>query len=129
MKKIEVIVPNRVLRKIIDNLNALFKEDVKNGKRTEGYPGLTIIEEVKGRGKGHFHTINWNGFEFKIDLFSKSKIETVVLDEDVEKIIKMVSDTVKNEKMDTKHMGKIFIYDVVDAFKIRDGKRGIEAIK
>jgi len=129
MKKIEVIVPNKVVKKIINELHKIFVKEVKENKRSDGYPGVTIIEEVKGRGKGHYHTITWSGVSFKVDLFAKSKIEIVVIDEDVERIINTIIDVVKNENLETKHMGKIFIYDVVDVVRIRDGKRGIEAIK
>jgi nitrogen regulatory protein P-II 1 len=129
MKKIEVIIPNKVVKKIIDELHKVFIKEVKENKRSDGYPGVTIIEEVKGRGKGHYHTITWSGVSFKVDLFAKSKIEIVVIDEDVERTINTIIDVVKNENLETKHMGKIFIYDVVDVVRIRDGKRGIEAIK
>ncbi len=129
MKKIEVIVPQVVVEVIKKRLKEIFGEDIKNGKRNEGYPGITIYE-VEGRGLGHGDIHIWGGKKFEVNTFPKSKIEMVVLDEDVERIVENIIVVVNESELvaDTKHKGKIFISTVDDCIRIRDRSRGEDAI-
>lgn len=129
MKKIEAIIPQKAVKPIVLSLNKYFEPYVQKNLRKQGYPGVTIIDEVSGRGKGHGHIYNWGGKDFEVNLFPKSKIEIIVIDDDVDEVVNLIISTVKNLDLNTKHLGKIFIYNVENAISIRDGKKGEEAIR
>jgi nitrogen regulatory protein P-II 1 len=113
MKKIEAIIR-------IEKLN-----EVKVSLADNGYVGLTTYE-VKGRGRQKGIVLQWRGVkEYRVDLLPKTKIELVVDDNDVQKVVEII-----REKAFTGRVGdgKIFILPVEDVIKIRTGERGKDAI-
>ena len=112
MKKIEAIIrPERleIVRKALEELS---------------YPGVTIFE-VKGHGKQKGITQQWRGQDYRIDFLPKLKIEIVVLDEDVSKMLNAITRNAKTGEMGD---GKIFILPVEGAIRIRTGEEGERAI-
>ena len=89
-----------------------------------GYPGMTITE-VKGHGKQKGVEQIWRGKKYKVDFLPKIKLEIVVLNEDAPKIIQAI---VRETRTGSIGDGKIFIYDVADAVRIRTGDYGDNAI-
>lgn len=112
MKKVEVIIRPERLSKVKEALNEL------------GYPGMTITD-VKGHGKQRGIDQVWRGQEYRVEFLPKLKIEIVVLDEDVDKI---VSSIVRQARTGNIGDGKIFVYSVEDAVRIRTGDAGDNAI-
>ena len=108
MKKIEAIIRPEKLESVRD---ALEKVDS---------PGL-MITEIEGHGKQKGITQQWRGREYKVELLQKVKIEIVAKEQDVERIIKAISDTAKTGKIGD---GKIFVYPVENAIRIRTGEKG-----
>ena len=108
MKKIEAIIRPEKLESVRD---ALEKVDS---------PGI-MITEIEGHGKQKGLTQQWRGREYKVELLQKVKIEIVVKEQDVERIIKAISDTAKTGKIGD---GKIFVYPVENAIRIRTGEKG-----
>lgn len=112
MKKIEVIIPDRELQ----NVTAILKDNNVLGMcyyRVEG-KGKTKAEPVSvGRGT----------MSYTPEFIPRTKIETVVKDEVVEKIVNMIL-----EQLSSRIGGKIFIYDIEDAIDIRTKNRGESAI-
>ncbi len=112
MKKIEAIIKPFKL------------EEVKEALTEVGVYGMTV-SEVKGFGKQKGHTELYRGSEYVIDFLPKLKIEVVVDDEMVEKVVEAIANAARTGRIGD---GKIFIIPVEDAIRIRTGERGPEAI-
>ena len=112
MKKIEAIIRPFKL------------EEVKEALVEEGIRGLTI-SEVRGYGRQKGHTETYRGSEYRIEFVPKIKIEVVVEDSKVEKIVDAILKTAKSGQVGD---GKIFIYSVEDAVRIRTGESGKDAL-
>ncbi len=112
MKKIEAIIRPESLNGVKSALDEL------------GYPGMTITD-VKGHGKQKGVEQIWRGRKYKVEFLPKIKLEIVVLDEDAPKIIQAI---VRETRTGSIGDGKIFVYDVFDAVRIRTGDSGENAI-
>jgi nitrogen regulatory protein P-II 1 len=112
MKKIEAIIRPESLNGVKSALDEL------------GYPGMTITD-VKGHGKQKGVEQTWRGRTYKIEFLPKIKLEIVVLDEDLSKILNAI---IREARTGSIGDGKIFIYDVADAIRIRTGDYGDNAI-
>ncbi|MBD3181693.1 P-II family nitrogen regulator [Candidatus Poribacteria bacterium] len=112
MKKIEAIIRP-------EGLTA-----VRNALEELGYPGMTITE-VKGHGKQKGKEQVWRGKEYKVEFLPKLKLEIVVIDDDVSKIVRAIINETRTGNIGD---GKIFIYPVEDAIRIRTGDFGNNAI-
>ncbi len=112
MKKIEAIIRPFKL------------DDVKEALVEEGIRGLTI-SEVRGYGRQKGHTETYRGSEYRIEFVPKIKIEVVVDDSIVEKVVEAILRTAKTGQVGD---GKIFIINVDDAVRIRTEEAGNEAL-
>jgi nitrogen regulatory protein P-II 1 len=112
MKKIEAIIKPFKL------------DDVKEAIIELGNFGMTV-SEVKGFGRQKGHTELYRGAEYVIDFLPKLKIEIVVEDEMVEKLVEAIITSARTGKVGD---GKIFITPVDDAIRIRTGERGEAAL-
>ena len=112
MKKIEAIIRPEKL------------ESVRSALEEVGFPGL-MITEIEGHGKQKGITQQWRGKKYKVELLSKIKLEIVAHDNDVEKIIESIVKSAMTGKIGD---GKIFVYPVEDALRIRTKERGDKAI-
>jgi len=99
-------------------------EDVKESLVEEGIRGLTI-SEVRGYGRQKGHTETYRGSEYRIEFVPKIKIEVVVEDAKVEKVVDAILKTAKTGQVGD---GKIFIYNVEDVVRIRTGESGKDAL-
>jgi len=99
-------------------------EEVKEALVEEGIRGLTI-SEVRGYGRQKGHTETYRGSEYRIEFVPKIKIEVVVEDSKVEKIVDAILNTGKTGQVGD---GKIFIYNVEDVVRIRTGESGKDAL-
>ncbi len=90
-----------------------------------GYPGMTF-SEVKGHGKQKGLTRQWRGQEYKIEFLPKVKLEVVVInDGGLDDIIDAI---VINSRTGEIGDGKIFVWPITDAIRIRTGERGRQAV-
>jgi len=112
MKKIEAIIKPFKL------------DDVKEALGEVGIHGLTAVE-VKGFGRQRGHTELYKGAEYVVDFLPKVKIEVVVDDDHVAKVVEAIERTAKSGKIGD---GKIFVLPVDEAIRIRTGERGIGAL-
>lgn len=112
MKKIEAIIRVEKL------------DEVREALEKQGYPGMTITR-VEGHGRQKGVTEQFRGREFKVELLPKIKVEIVAHDNDVNKIMSCISGTAKSGEIGD---GKIFVYPVEDAQRIRTQERGDIAI-
>jgi nitrogen regulatory protein PII len=99
-------------------------DDVKEALLDEGIKGLTITE-VRGYGRQKGHTETYRGSEYQIEFVPKMKIEVVVDDETVEKVVDAILRTAKTGQVGD---GKIFISEVTDVIRIRTDESGTEAL-
>ena len=97
---------------------------VKDALGELGYSGMTITE-VKGH--GHQKGINeaWRGRQYRVDLLSKIKIEITAKDNDVEKIVNTI---ISESQTGSIGDGKIFIFNVENAYRIRTKETGEFAV-
>ncbi len=95
-------------------------EDLKTLLNEKGIFGMTVYM-VNGCGHQRGRTVDYKGCEISINLLPKVKIELVMTDEKAEAIIPEIMKTVKIGEVGD---GKIFIYDCIDAIRIRTGESG-----
>lgn len=112
MKKIEAVIKPFKLDEVKDALNAI------------GIQGMTVTE-VKGFGRQKGHVELYRGAEYDISFIPKVKIEVVVAEAMVEKVVSTIMDKAKTGKIGD---GKIFITKLEDIIRIRTGERGETAI-
>jgi len=89
-----------------------------------GYAGL-MITEIEGHGRQKGLVQQWRGEKYRVELLPKVKVEVVASDTDAERIIKTITESARTGEIGD---GKIFVYNVEDAVKIRTGERGKDAI-
>jgi nitrogen regulatory protein P-II 1 len=112
MKKIEAIIQPHML------------ENVKEALKTAGVDGITI-SEVHGHGRQKGHTEVYRGAEYNIDLRPKIKLELVVENGALDRLVAVISEAARTGKLGD---GKIFVSTIDDAFRIRNGERGDSAL-
>lgn len=112
MKKIEAIIrPFRI-------------DDVREALAEIGVKGMTITE-VKGYGRQKGHTELYRGSEYQIDFLPKIKLEVVVADRMEDQVVEAILKTARTGQVGD---GKIFIYNVEDAVRVRTGEAGESAL-
>jgi nitrogen regulatory protein P-II 1 len=99
-------------------------EVVKTALEASGYFGMTV-SEVTGRGRQGGLTLQWRVGEYKVDLLPKIKVEVVVLDEDVARILNVITTAARTGEMGD---GKLFVLPVENAVRVRTGEEGNNAI-
>jgi nitrogen regulatory protein P-II 1 len=112
VKKIEAIIQPHKL------------EDAKEALKNIGVDGMTITE-VRGHGRQKGHTEVYRGMEYKVDLLPKVKLELVVSDQRADEVIRTLATAARTGKIGD---GKIFVYAVADAVRIRNDDRGDAAL-
>jgi nitrogen regulatory protein P-II 1 len=112
MKKIEAIIKPFKL------------DEVKEALQEIGLQGITVTE-AKGFGRQKGHTELYRGAEYVVDFLPKVKIEIVLADDLVEKAIETIQNAAKTGRIGD---GKIFVYNIEDAIRIRTGETGVDAI-
>jgi len=108
MKKIEAIIQPFKL------------EEVKEALKAIGVDGMTVTE-VRGHGRQKGHKEVYRGQEYMVDLLPKVKLEMVIPTARLDEVVKAVVGAARTGKIGD---GKIFVYDVVDAIRIRNEDRG-----
>jgi nitrogen regulatory protein P-II 1 len=87
--------------------------------------GVTL-SETRGHGRQRGHTEVYRGAEYKVDLVPKSKLEILVDDPDVEKVVDAVVKAAQTGKIGD---GKVWIVPVEDVVRVRTEERGLAAIR
>ena len=112
MKKIEAIIKPFKL------------EEVKEALGSIGVQGLTVTE-VKGFGRQRGHTELYRGAEYIVDFLPKVKIEIAISDDDVDRAVGAIMSAAKTGRIGD---GKIFVFDLKQAIRIRTGETGDQAV-
>jgi nitrogen regulatory protein P-II 1 len=112
VKKVEAIIrPEKlpVVRRALEDL---------------GLGGMTITQ-VAGHGNQRGITQQWKGNTYTIDLLTKTKIELVIADSVLEKVLSAVKEAAGTGEIGD---GKVFVTDVSDVMRVRTGERGEKAL-
>ncbi|OGP18775.1 MAG: transcriptional regulator [Deltaproteobacteria bacterium GWA2_55_10] len=112
MKKIEAIIKPFKLDEVKEALNEI------------GIKGITV-SEVKGFGRQKGHTELYRGTEYVVDFLPKIKMEIVVREEMVTKVVETIVNAARTGRIGD---GKVFVTSVDEVVRIRTGERGEEAI-
>ena len=112
MKKLEIIIRPEKL------------EDLKDILTVSGVTGM-MISNIMGFGNQIVYTHQYRGVTYSVNLVSKLRVETVVKDEIVQEIVDKVTETLSSGNVGD---GKIFIYPVEEAIRIRTGEKGENAL-
>ena len=112
MKKIEAIIKPFKL------------DEVKEALQEAGIQGLSVTE-VKGFGRQKGHTELYRGAEYVVDFLPKVKLEVVVDDDQVERVVEAIANAARTGRIGD---GKIFVSTIESAVRIRTGERDSDAI-
>lgn len=112
MKKIEAIIQPFKL------------EEVKEALKGIGIDGMTIVE-VRGHGRQKGHKEVYRGQEYQVDLLPKVKLEIVVPDSRLDEVVTAITASARSGKIGD---GKLFVYDVLEAIRVRNDDRGEAAL-
>lgn len=99
-------------------------DDVKDALKSISVVGLTV-SEVQGFGRQGGHTETYRGAEYTIDFVPKVKVEAVVGDGDVERVVDAIVEAARTDKIGD---GKVWVTAVESLVRIRTGERGDDAI-
>jgi nitrogen regulatory protein P-II 1 len=99
-------------------------EPVKEALREIGVEGMTVLE-ARGHGRQKGHTEVYRGREYTVDLLPKIKLELVLADDMVERVVQAIIGTARTGKIGD---GKIFLSKVDEAIRIRNDDRGEGAL-
>lgn len=112
MKKIEAIIRPEKL------------ESVRRALEQSGYPGMTVTE-IEGHGMQKGTVQQWRGEKYKVAFLPKIKLEIVVVNQDLEKILQTILESAFTGSVGD---GKIFVCDVAEVVRIRTRERGERAL-
>ena len=112
MKKVEAIIRHFKL------------EDVKNALTEQGVQGMTVTE-VRGFGRQKGHTEMYRGTEYSVDFVPKIKIEVVVSEEDLQRVMDTIIQAAQTGQTGD---GKIFVSDLTHTVRIRTGELDQDAL-
>jgi len=111
--------------KLITAIIKPFKlDDVREALSEIGVQGITVTE-VKGFGRQKGHTELYRGAEYVVDFLPKVKIEAAVNDDLTDQVIEAISKAAKTGKIGD---GKIFVFNLEQAVRIRTGEAGPDAL-
>ena len=99
-------------------------DDVRESLSDIGVTGITVTE-VKGFGRQKGHTELYRGAEYVVDFLPKIKVEIAIDDAQLDTVIEAISTAAKTGKIGD---GKIFVYELSQAIRIRTGESGSEAL-
>ena len=112
MKKIEAIIrPEKF-------------DIIKDALTEQGYGGMSV-SEMKGHGNQKGVSEVWRGKRYLVDLLPKIKLEIVVSDDAVDKVVQTI---INESQTGSIGDGKIFVYEIANVYRIRTGEQGDAAI-
>ncbi|PYV96684.1 MAG: P-II family nitrogen regulator [Acidobacteria bacterium] len=112
MTKVEAIIQTSKLEAVKESLHEI------------GVEGMTVLE-ARGHGRQKGHTEIYRGREYTVDLIPKIKIEMVLTDDMVERVVQAIAGAARTGKIGD---GKIFLSHVDEAIRIRNDERGDRAL-
>lgn len=99
-------------------------EDVRAALEALGVRGMTV-DEVQGHGRQRGHTEVYRGAEYVVDFVPKVRVEVVVADEEVDRVVDVLIEAARTGKIGD---GKVWTMPIDDIARIRTGERGPDAL-
>jgi len=99
-------------------------DEVKDALKGAGVEGMTI-SEVQGFGRQGGHTETYRGAEYRVDFVPKVKLEAVVADDDVDRVVDAIVGAARTDKIGD---GKVWVTNVERVVRIRTGERDNDAV-
>ncbi len=112
------------MKKIEDIIKPFKLDDVKEALNEIGIQGMTI-SEVKGYGRQKGHKEIYRGAEYVVDFIPKIKIEIIVEASRADEVVDKIREAANTGKIGD---GKIFVFSVEQAIRVRTGEKGKDAI-
>ena len=112
------------MKRIIAVIREEMFENVKSALLMAGCEGMNV-STVKGRGRQAGVRESYRGSSYCVDLIPKTRVELIVNDDDLERIIDVILDSARTGEVGD---GKIFVSDVDEVIRIRTGERGSDAV-
>ncbi len=112
------------MKKIEAYIKPFKLDEVKEALMEVGVGGISVIE-VKGFGRQKGHTELYRGSEYKVDFLPKVKIEVVVKEDSVDRVVDVIIEAARTGQIGD---GKLFVSNVEDAVRIRTGESGEEVL-
>ena len=99
-------------------------DEVREALSAVGVQGITVTE-VKGFGRQKGHTELYRGAEYVVDFLPKVKIEAAIKEDVLDQVVEAIEKSAKTGKIGD---GKIFVFELEQAVRIRTGETGAEAL-
>jgi nitrogen regulatory protein P-II 1 len=99
-------------------------DEVKDALKEAGVHGMTVAE-VRGFGRQGGHTETYRGAEYKVDLVPKTRIDLVVDDRDLDRVVEVIQQAARTGKIGD---GKVWVTEVERVLRIRTGEEGDDAL-
>lgn len=112
------------MRQITAVIKPFKLDDVRAALQAEGIDGLTV-SEASGYGRQRGHTEIYRGAEYVVDLVPKVRIEVVVDDDDVDRVVEAIVAAAHTGKIGD---GKVWVLPVETVVRVRTGERGADAV-
>src|SRR3989441_5344872 len=112
------------MKQIVAIIKPFKLDEVKAALQEAGIQGLTV-SEVKGFGRQKGHTALYRGSEYTVDFLPKVKIEVVVPDTLVDKVVATITGAAKTGSIGD---GKVFVLPINESVRIRTGETGESAV-
>ena len=112
------------MKRIIAVIREEMFENVKKALLDAGCGGMNV-SSVKGRGRQLGIKESYRGSTHCIDLLAKTRVELIVNEDDLDRIIDVIVDSARTGEVGD---GKIFVSDVEEVIRIRTGERGSDAV-
>lgn len=100
-------------------------DDVKEALQSGGINGMTV-SDAQGFGRQRGHTEVYRGAEYQIDFVPKIRLEVLVDDDDVDRVVSIITDAARTGRIGD---GKVWITPVEELVRIRTGERGTDALQ
>jgi nitrogen regulatory protein P-II 1 len=99
-------------------------DDVRAVLQSAGIEGMTV-SEASGYGRQRGHTEVYRGAEYTVDLVPKVRLEVLVDDDDLERVIELIVGAAQTGRIGD---GKVWVSSIDQVVRVRTGERGIEAL-
>ena len=100
-------------------------DDVKEALQSSGIIGMTV-SDAQGFGRQRGHTEVYRGAEYQIDFVPKVRLEIVVDEADVDRVVAIITDAARTGVIGD---GKVWVTPVEELIRIRTGERGTDALR
>jgi nitrogen regulatory protein P-II 1 len=115
---------DRLMKLIVGIVKPFKVDDVKEAVKELGVQGLTV-SDVQGFGRQRGHTEVYRGAEYTIDFVPKVRVEILVDDGDVDRVVRKLIETARTGKIGD---GKVWAVPVDNIWRIRTGETGPDAL-